>query len=382
MKINRKIFNILFVVLLFSVFAENGYSQKNNTTSEIKQLLKEIRKEEAELKKLRGQKATTVKRIAATQSKINNYRKILRTLDNEIYSLSERLKVINEDIKKYRKNIDLIKKDVSRSNIFVIDNLGYSYIKIITTTKKAENTVKTLEIMSKANDFLNEKVVELNSSIEKLNELTSEQKSKLNSLSSMKREKDSAIKALNREQLEYNRELTLLRNDEAGRIEYIEMLSFQHKELDSKIKTNSYLVVNSSNREFVALKGKMAWPITGKVIEKYGNRYIKEANVNMFNKGIKILPSSSSDVLNVYTGTVIFADYMKGFENLVVVSHGGAYYTVYGNLSYLNVSNGDKIGSGETLGRIEVTDDKSSSSLYFEIRQKEEALNPLEWLVL
>lgn len=382
MKINRKILNILFVVLLFSVFAENGYSQKNNTTSEIKQLLKEIRKEEAELKKLRGQKATTVKRIAATQSKINNYRKILRSLDNEIYSLSERLKVINEDIKKYRKNIDLIKKDVSRSNIFVIDNLGYSYIKIITTTKKAENTVKTLEIMSKANDFLNEKVVELNSSIEKLNELTSEQKSKLNSLSSMKREKDSAIKALNREQLEYNRELTLLKNDEAGRIEYIEMLSFQHKELDNKIKTNSNLVVNSSNREFVALKGKMAWPITGKVIEKYGSRYIKEANVNMFNKGIKILPSSSSDVLNVYTGTVIFADYMKGFENLVVVSHGGAYYTVYGNLSYLNVSNGDKIGSGETLGRIEVTDDKSSSSLYFEIRQKEEALNPLEWLVL
>ncbi len=382
MKINRKIFNILFIVLLFSIFAENGYSQKNNTTSEIKQLLKEIRKEEAELKKLRGQKATTVKRIAATQSKINNYRKILRTLDNEIYFLTDRLKVINEEIKRYTKNIDTIKKDVSRSNIFVIDNLGYSYIKIITTAKKTENTVKTLEIMSKANNFLNEKVIELNSSIEKLNELTYEQKSKLNSLSSMKREKDSAIKALNREQLEYNRELTLLKNDEAGRIEYIEMLNFQHKELDNKIKTDSNMVINSSNREFVALKGRMAWPITGRVIEKYGNRYVKEANVNMFNKGIKILPTSSSDVLNVYTGTVIFADYMKGFENLVVVSHGGAYYTVYGNLSYLNVSNGDKVGSGEILGRVEVTGDNNSSSLYFEIRQKEEALNPLEWLVL
>lgn len=378
MKISKYIC-LIFIVISF-IFVGETYAQNRNVSAEVKQIMREIRKEEAELKKLRGQKATKVKRIEITRSKINNYRKVLKTLNEEIYFLTDRLKVVSKEIERYTANINKIKKDVARSNIFVIDNLGYSYIKIITTAKQTENTVKTLEIMSKANKQLNEKVVDLNDSIKKLDELTKEQKSKLNSLSSIKREKDAAIKALNIEQLEYNRELTLLKNDEAGRLEYIEMLKFQRKELDDKIKQTSSFSEQEDNIEFVKNKGKMVWPITGRIIENYGNRYIKEANVTMFNKGIRILPANTEDVVSIFSGTVVFADYMKGFENLIVVSHGGSYYSVYGNLAYLNVANGDNIEKGKVLGKMYVDDDVNTSSLYFEIRRKEEALNPLEWL--
>ncbi len=197
----------------------------------------------------------------------------------------------------------------------------------------------------------------------------------------MKREKDSALKALNREQLEYERELTLLRNDEAGRIEYVEMLEFRRKELDEKIKNNVSSETNNISSGFGKLKGKLPYPINGKIIDGYGKRYIKEAGVNFFNKGIKIAPKSDTDVLCIYTGNVVFADYMKGFENLVVVSHGDNYYTVYGNLTSLKVSQGDKISSGNSLGTISIDQDYNTSYLYFEIRLKENALNPVEWLI-
>ena len=377
----RKIFFpcFLFCLLLlpFDVFATDSASQ-------IKEITKQIKEEEAQLKKLRGEKKATAKRVAVAESKIENHRRILGVLSKDISSLSTRLKEIEAQISSAEKNISRIKKDIARSNIFVIDNLGYSYIKIISTAKNPEDTVKTLEILSKAGSALDNKIFELNAAVKELSALTDEHKAKLSSLESMKKEKQQMVEALKAEQKEYNRELTLLKNDEAGRVEYIEMLDFRRQELDRQISqsvSNYDLKDDSGSSSFAGSKGSLMWPVEGKVIEPYGERLVKEAGLKFFHKGLKIRPPKTSNIVSVADGTVVFADYMKGFGNLIIIEHGASYFTVYGNLTYLSVSAGMRVSRGYNLGIIDVDRNNNTSYLYFEIRKKERALNPAHWLV-
>lgn len=376
MRTNNGLSYLLAVMLfLFS----SSYVAEADERSEITARIKE---EEAQLKKLRAEKNTAVKRIALIESKIRNYDLMIKTLNKDITSASAELNNINAKITAANNNIIKIKRDLARSNIFVIDNLGYSYIKIISTAKSPENTVKTLEILSRAGAALDGKISDLNAVIKELNALTIEQKSKIAALASMKEEKSNTAEALNREREEHSRTLALLKNDMAGQIEYIEMLNFQRKELDDKIKRDASKEerISGDGTSFGRLKGSLIWPIFGTVIEPYGERLIKEAGVKFFHKGWKIRPPDSCDVVSSASGTVVFADYMQGFDNLVVISHGASFYTVYGNIGAINVEAGQKIEKGYILGRIEVDRQNNASYLYFEIRKNEQALDPALWL--
>ncbi len=373
-----------FCLLLFSFLSlYPAAASASGEREELREITGLIREEEAQLKKLRGEKNTAAKRVALIESKIENYGRMLRAINRDIASASARLKEIKAGISSAEVNIAGIKKDVARSNIFVIDNLGYSYIKIISTAKNPENTVKTLEILSKAGSALDGRIADLNAGIKELDALTLEQKSKMAGLASMKEEKARAAKALDKERGEYSRTLALLKNDEAGRLEYIEMLDFRRRELDDKIKEEARRGVEALSGDgasFSRLKGSMAWPVSGRVVEPYGERLVKEAGVKFFHKGWKIRPPDTADVLSPASGSVVFADYMQGFDNLVVISHGASYYTVYGNLGSVNVAAGQKVEKGGLLGRIEVDRQNNTSYLYFEIRKNEQALDPASWL--
>ena len=373
--------NGLFYLLAMMLFLfSSSYVAEADERAEITARIKE---EEAQLKRLRAEKNTAAKRIALIESKIRNYDLMIKTLNKDITSASAELNNINAKITAANNNIIKIKRDLARSNIFVIDNLGYSYIKIISTAKSPESTVKTLEILSRAGAALDGKISDLNAVIKELNALTIEQKSKIAALASMKEEKSNAADALNREREEHSRTLALLKNDMAGQIEYIEMLNFQRKELDDKIKRDASKeerVSSGNGASFGRLKGSLIWPILGTVIEPYGERLIKEAGVKFFHKGWKIRPPDSCDVVSSASGTVVFADYMQGFDNLVVISHGASFYTVYGNMGAINVEAGQKIEKGYIIGRIEVDRQNNASYLYFEIRKNEQALDPALWL--
>ena len=372
---------ILPVVFLF-IIGQSVCVFASEARSELKDVAKQIKSEEAQLKKLRGEKKATAKRIALTESKMENYRRMLTVINKDIADTNTQIKEINKKIRSSEQNISKIKKDVARSNIFVIDNLGYSYIKIISTAKNPQGTVKTLEILSEATSALDGKVEELNLAVKELAVLKDEQKNRLENLDSMQKDKAEAVAALKKEQQEYSKELTLLKNDEAGRLEYLDMLNFRQQELNKKIKANSAKSYEKTDKDssFGRSKGSLPWPIRGTVIEPFGERLIKEAGLKYFHKGWKIKPNTTSEIMCVAKGTVIFSDFMKGFGNVIVLSHGNSYYTVYGNMNYLNVVAVQDVFAGYSLGIIDVDQGNNTSYLYFEIRKNEQALDPSKWL--
>lgn len=390
---------VIFLFCTFSVYAQ---------TASLEEINRNIRSEEAELKKLQSEKVSITKQIGVLSSKISNYRKLISELNKEKKRCESNISSIRSNIVKVSKEIDENKKDIAKSNMYVIDNMGYSDIKVITTSEKPEDTVKILEILGKAGINLRLKIDKLNEDVKTLKNLKVEEEARVLELASLEESRNSAVKELQAEKSRYNSMVTMIKHDEAGRKEYIELLKFQRRELDEQIRLQAEKDANAApiaQREnnagssriktfgedkpvttamaddspFGRLVKKLPLPVNGRIIEQYGEHIVADAGVKIMHKGIKISPESTTQAKAVADGRVVFADNVKNFNNLVIIDHGSSYYTVYGNMDTLLVESGKKIRQGDILGDIIVDTAVDSPYLYFELRKKKQALNPNLW---
>ncbi|MCG9790410.1 murein hydrolase activator EnvC [Vibrio mediterranei] len=123
-------------------------------------------------------------------------------------------------------------------------------------------------------------------------------------------------------------------------------------------------------------KGKLPWPVKGKVLHSFGTKQTGQVNW----KGMVIQAKYGESIKSVYSGTVVFADYLRGYGLVVLLDHGKGDMTLYGYNQTLLKKEGDKVSAGETIALAGDTGGQSSSSLYFEIRRNSKVQNPKSWL--
>jgi septal ring factor EnvC (AmiA/AmiB activator) len=134
------------------------------------------------------------------------------------------------------------------------------------------------------------------------------------------------------------------------------------------------------DRGFASQKGRMSLPVRGEIIESYGKHKHPEFNSYTFSKGISISASSGTEIKAIYEGTVIFADYFKGFGNMMVLDHGGGYFTLYAHASRLSKKVGSEVARHETIGSVGDVDSTKGSMLYFEVRHQGKPVDPAGWV--
>jgi len=134
------------------------------------------------------------------------------------------------------------------------------------------------------------------------------------------------------------------------------------------------------DRGFASQKGRMNLPVHGEIIESYGKHKHPEFNSYTFSKGVSISASSGTEIKAIYEGTVIFADYFKGFGNMMVVDHGGSYFTLYAHASRLSKKVGAEVARHETIGSVGDVDSTKGNMLYFEIRHQGKPVDPAGWV--
>ncbi len=128
-------------------------------------------------------------------------------------------------------------------------------------------------------------------------------------------------------------------------------------------------------------KGQLPWPIPARrIVSRFGLVRHPRYNTSVMNNGIEIAPQSSMVVKSIHPGIVRYADYHEGYGRLIIIDHGMTYYTLYGHCSELYVTRGDAVQSGDPIALVGDIGSLQGTTLYFEIRHRLEALNPLQWL--
>jgi septal ring factor EnvC (AmiA/AmiB activator) len=131
---------------------------------------------------------------------------------------------------------------------------------------------------------------------------------------------------------------------------------------------------------FTTLKGQLPWPTHGTVASSFGRQEHPRYKTVTFNRGIEISAPEGQEFVAVSGGSVLYADWFKGYGRLVVLDHGDGYYTVYAHASDVAVQVGDQVARGQRIGLVGDTGSPSGPQLYFEVRHRGRPQDPLAWL--
>ncbi|MBI5206443.1 MAG: peptidoglycan DD-metalloendopeptidase family protein [Candidatus Firestonebacteria bacterium] len=127
-------------------------------------------------------------------------------------------------------------------------------------------------------------------------------------------------------------------------------------------------------------KSYLPWPLTGRVISFFGKQDKKQYKASIIEKGIRIKANFGEEVKAVEKGVVLYADWLYGFGKVIIIDHGESFFTVYGYLSEILIEKNIYIDKNQIIGKVGDSGTGTGACLYFEIREKGEALNPIDWL--
>ncbi len=131
-----------------------------------------------------------------------------------------------------------------------------------------------------------------------------------------------------------------------------------------------------SQKPFAKLKGKLAWPVRGKLRRLFGrNKPLSDLRW----QGVVIEAPTGRHVMAIANGRVAFSDWLRGLGNLIIIDHGNSYLSLYGHNESLFKSVGDWVEAGDVISSIGSTGGQQKSALYFEIRNKGKPQNPTGW---
>jgi len=132
-----------------------------------------------------------------------------------------------------------------------------------------------------------------------------------------------------------------------------------------------------SDEPFARLKGKLPWPVQGRLAGDYGQP--RGSGAVKWN-GVLLEAAAGTAVRAVHHGRVAFADWLQGLGLLVIVDHGGGYMSLYGHNEALLKESGDWVEPGEAIAQLGDTGGQARPALYFEIRYNGEPVNPHPWM--
>jgi septal ring factor EnvC (AmiA/AmiB activator) len=128
---------------------------------------------------------------------------------------------------------------------------------------------------------------------------------------------------------------------------------------------------------FAKLRGRLAMPVKGTVSGRFGGR--REDGQSIW-KGLFIRATDGADVRAVAEGVVVFADWLRGYGNLLIIDHDDDFLSVYGNNQTLLADVGQKVVAGKPVATVGASGGQAESGLYFELRHRGQAFDPGKWL--
>jgi len=128
---------------------------------------------------------------------------------------------------------------------------------------------------------------------------------------------------------------------------------------------------------FSRLKGRLALPVAGEITSRYGQ---SRAGGGPAWKGLFIRARQGNDVRAVGSGEVVFADWLRGFGNLIILDHGADYLSLYSNNESLYKQAGERVRAGDVIASVGATGGQDEPGLYFELRHQGKPFDPLAWV--
>jgi len=393
MKIKQaKISTILIAAFLFfsihCSFAENKTGKVG--------LESKIELEKVKLNNLSEKQSEIERKIRNINDDIKKIKKEKIRHNSEFIRMRKEAEKLRKQIAEKEINMPEIKKQISDCLRMVYMREKISPIRIIYSSKNYLATAEVLNaikiislkemkkveaLRSKVESLRNDKL-SLDEAIEGAKEAYNKARSAERELVKKRSEMSYTLSLIKKDSAEYRESIALLEKefrDEPAEVETTKISGAEEKKAPQNKEEGVVSEIISENEsvgkeygDFVYNRGMLMWPLK----ESAPDKAVKG---NSASKGITLRSSSARAVQSVYEGKVISSGPYLDFQNLVVVSHGSGYYSVYGFDGKAFVNKGQKVYTGKVLGKINL-DRSGNAKLYFQINLRGQPLEAIDWL--
>lgn len=408
---------VLTFILMTSLLAPAFADQKADTQKQLDAARADVSELKKLLEQLQQEKSGVQKQLKTTETEMGE-------LENQVKGLREELQESEEELKR----LDQEKKKLQGARLEQQRLIGIQaraayqggrqeYIKLLLNQQNPEKFSRTLTYY----DYLAEaRMAQLTAFNETLRQLANVeqdishhqqqlqvQKGELDSrsaqLAEVRKERQQALAKLNKDYAARDQRLKAREQEQAelGRVlkTIEETLARQAREAEAQRqrelaaarekpsapaatgkRAESGPLVSSGatyGGPFSNAKGKLPWPVNGRVVARYGTPRGEDARTKW--DGVLIGATAGSQVRAVHGGRVVFADWLRGSGLLVILDHGNGYLTLYGHNQSLLKDAGDIVKAGEPIATVGTSGGQDTPALYFAIRQQGRASDPAQW---
>lgn len=378
----------LAIILIVGLLATTAYAQSSKQSSREK-LEKEIELLDKRLKENEKKSSSAQKSLKLASRKVSASKKLVEESNKEIKAIDSKVSEKEGEIHLLDTRIDTLSLYFNRlvRNAYInrdgrvwfmyllsSDNLGqglkrFGYFKGL--AGKMNSLARNLKEARAALELEKKELVDLRGQAETLR---NSQQKQLDKLKAAEKQNQKLVNQLSRDKAKYQKEL-------AAKKKQVEALNKElNRMIGQKGGKNAKPVDTKLSGEFSANKGKLPWPVSnGSVVETFGQHYhpVYKSVKLPFNNGINIATAAGAEVKSVFDGEVKQVIVMPGYNQCVLVQHG-EYFTFYCKLGSVRVKAGEKVKTGQVLGKVETIG--GETELHFQLWEGRSPKDPVLWL--
>ena len=377
------------IILLITSLAfnqdQNFDKSIKDTEEQISRLKNSINSGNKEVEKLKTQSKKTKDIIELTRKNIKNSNALINAYDKKISLYNKQLVNLENAIIRNNQSINEIKKSYEIRSISLYKNRNNDLSNYIFNSKSFSQMIYRLKYFNIISD-INQKSVDKIKTTQKFNkQKTYEISGLLDKVEESKNFKETEISSLNQKKKYQEKLLKQLKNEEN---EVKAEIAIQLKQIDALEKLRKQIIADKEkyneqqlaslkriDKDIRNYKGKLDWPVQGKVIKKFGPQWNPRLNTTLDNPGIDISSRATLPVKSVFDGYVSTITFIAGYGTTVIIDHNNSYYTVFTHLENLLISENMNVKEGQNIGYV-----SNDNIIHFEIWGNNQKLNPEKWL--
>ena len=377
------------IILLITSFAfnqdQNFDKSIKDTDEQISRLKDSINSGNKEVEKLKTQSKKTKDIIELTRKNIKNSNALINAYDKKISLYNKQLVNLENAIIRNNQSINEIKKSYEIRSISLYKNRNNDLSNYIFNSKSFSQMIYRLKYFNIISD-INQKSVDKIKTTQKFNkQKTYEISGLLDKVEESKNFKETEISSLNQKKKYQEKLLKQLKNEEnevkaeiATQLKQIDALEKLRKQIiadKEKYNEQQLASLKRIDKDIRNYKGKLDWPVQGKVIKKFGPQWNPRLNTTLDNPGIDISSRANLPVKSVFDGYISTITFIAGYGTTVIIDHNNSYYTVFTHLENLLISENMNVKEGQNIGYV-----SNDNIIHFEIWGNNQKLNPEKWL--
>ncbi|OHY99668.1 peptidase M23 [Salinicola sp. MIT1003] len=309
--------------------------------------------------------------IGQTHKRLDALRTERRQLDGEVDKLQQQRQSLAADREQQREALarqfdalyrlgttPQLKLLLNQDDPAEVDRLQH-YLNALSSARQ-----QRLEELRSLNRQLDDNLAALDQRRSRLSEVQSDLERQRQQLASSLKERQALVAKLDGH---YDSEQARLEDLNQDRAHVERLLDRMQKELANLKKPPPSTAIRKT-------QGDLPWPVQGSMLSSYGSGDGVNRN------GILIGAPAGTAIKAVHAGRVVFANWMRGFGNLLILDHGDGILTLYAHLQQIDVDPGQQVANGQTVGAVGNTGGQSRPALYFEVRQNGNPINPGNWI--